>query len=77
MKILLQIQKNITLKQNILRTSIIIAKAKNVSVLHDINTKHIIEREENNSDTEDINTMKQESSSVINRRSEYNDYKRR
>ena len=77
MKILLQIQKNITLKQNILRTSIIIAKAKNVSVLHDINTKHTIEREENNSDTEDINTMKQESSSVINRRSEYNDYKRR
>ena len=77
MEILLQIQKNITLKQNILRTSIIIAKAKNVSVLHDINTKHTIEREENNSDTEDINTMKQESSSVINRRSEYNDYKRR
>ena len=54
---------NITLKQNTLRTSIIVAKASNVSVnnagdyivtnvLHDINNTHTIEREEENEKTD-------------------------
>ena len=66
-----------TLKQNILTTPIIVAKASNVSVnntddyivkyfLHDMNNKHKIEREEENKETEDIHTIKQKSSSTSN-----------
>ena len=69
---------NITLKQMILRTPIIVTKKSNVSVnnvddsivknlLQDMNTKHKIEREEENKETNDIKTIKQESSSATNK----------
>ena len=72
---------NTTLKQNILRTSIVVAKASKVSVnntgdyivtnvLHDISNKHTIEREEEDEETDDINTIKQESSSAKNKEKE-------
>ena len=59
---------NITLKQSILRTPIIVAKASHVSVdnvddlivknlLQDMNTKHRIKREEENKETDDIKTI--------------------
>ena len=68
---------NSTLKQNILTTSIVVDKASNISInnaddyivknfLHDINNKHKIEREEEKKDTDDIYTIKQESSSASN-----------
>ena len=68
---------NSTLKQNILTTSIIVDKESNISInnaddyivknfLHDINNKHKIEREEENKETDDMHTIKQESSSVSN-----------
>ena len=61
---------NSTLKQNILTSPIIVAKALNVSVnntddyivknfLHDINNKHKTEREENNKETDDIKNINQ------------------
>ena len=63
---------NSTFKQNILSTSIIVAKGSNVSVnkaddcivknvLHNMNNKHTIKREEDNKETDDIHTIKQES----------------
>ena len=72
---------NTTLKQNILRTSIVVAKASKVSVnntgdyivtnvLHDISNKHTIEREEEDEEMDDINTIKQESSSAKNKEKE-------
>ena len=59
---------NITLKQSILRTPIIVTKASHVSVdnvddlivknlLQDMNTKHRIKREEENKETDDIKTI--------------------
>ena len=66
---------NSTLKQNILTTSIVVDKASNISInnaddyivknfLHDINNKHKIEIEEENKETDDMHTIKHESSSV-------------
>ena len=40
------------------------------NVLHDMNNKHIIEREEENEETDDINTIKQEFSSKNNKEKE-------
>ena len=68
---------NSRLKQNILTTTIIVAKASNVSVkntddyivknfLHDMNNKHKIEGEEVNKETDDIRNINQESSTKSN-----------
>ena len=72
---------NSTLKQNILTTPIIVAKASNVSInntddyivknfLRDMNNKDTIEREEENKETDDITNINQESSSKSNNKKE-------
>ena len=72
---------NSTLKQNILTTPIIVAKASNVSInntddyivknfLRDMNNKHTIEREEKNKETDSITNINQESSSKSNNKKE-------
>ena len=71
---------DIPLKQNTLRTAIIVEASKvsvnNVgdyivtNVLHDTNNKLTIKREEENEETDDIKTIKQESPSVKTKKKE-------
>ena len=66
---------DIPLKQNTLRTAIIVEASKVsvnnagdyivMNVLHDTNNKLTIEREEENEETDDIKTIKQESPSIL------------
>ena len=66
---------DIPLKQNTLRTAIIVEASKVsvnnagdyivMNVLHDTNNKLTIEREEENEETDDINTIQQESASIL------------